>query len=96
MGLASHGFVPSLLSHGYESKNLGLDVYTRLHVHIGCPGFATFSPERRNRSSLERARTGFFNLSPLFLSLSLMGLENVNACGNNESEILSRVLSNSK
>lgn len=36
MGLASHGFVPSLLSHGYESKNLGLDVYTRLHMYTGC------------------------------------------------------------
>lgn len=36
VGLASHGFVPSLLSHGYESKNLGLGVYTRLHVYTGC------------------------------------------------------------
>lgn len=39
VGLASHGFVPSLLSHGYESKNLGLDVYTCLHVYTGCPGY---------------------------------------------------------
>lgn len=37
VGLASHGFVPSLLSHGYESKNLGLDVYTCLHVYTRCP-----------------------------------------------------------
>lgn len=33
VGLASYESVPSLLSHGYETENLGLGVYTRVYTY---------------------------------------------------------------